>query len=131
MAKTRPSRLEQAALALAALLAAVGGAVRGAFDLTSSGSDDIEQAGAKSKPGARVIPVPVESAERCPPNRGRLVTVSREYQARVTGFAPTTEWQFENVEFDGFRALECRLQEAKASYDQFFDERTGEPKDFF
>jgi hypothetical protein len=46
---------------------------------------------------------------------------SRDYQARVTGFAPLTEWKFMNIEFDGFRAPECRLQEAKARYDQFFD----------
>lgn len=57
--------------------------------------------------------------------------ISRDYQARVTGFAPFTEWKFSNIEFDGFRAAECRLQEAKARYDQFFDARTGEPKRFF
>jgi hypothetical protein len=52
-------------------------------------------------------------------------------QARVTGFAPFTEWKFMNIEFDGFRAPECRLQEAKARYDQFFDQQTGAPKRFF
>jgi hypothetical protein len=36
-----------------------------------------------------------------------------------------------NIEFDGFRAPECRLQEAKARYDQFFDRQSGEPKRFF
>lgn len=138
MAKLRPSLLEQAALTLAALLAAVDSAVRGAFDRASSDSDVLEQGRVKTKPAAHAIPVHKESREHCPPNRGRLVmrrwhmsAISREYQARVTGFAPTTEWQFENVEFDGFRALECRLQEAKALYDQFFDKETGLPKDFF
>ncbi|WP_233217393.1 restriction endonuclease fold toxin 5 domain-containing protein [Trinickia dabaoshanensis] len=57
--------------------------------------------------------------------------ISRDYQARITGFAPFTEWKFENIEFDGFRAPECKLQEAKARYDQFFDARTGLPKKFF
>jgi hypothetical protein len=36
--------------------------------------------------------------------------MSRDYQARVTGFAPFTEWKFMNIEFDGFQASECRLQ---------------------
>lgn len=57
--------------------------------------------------------------------------VSRNYQARVTGFAPKTEWLYQKVEFDGFRTAECRLLEAKARYDQFFNKRTGEPKPFF
>jgi hypothetical protein len=57
--------------------------------------------------------------------------MSRDYQARVTGFAPFTEWKFMNIEFDGFQASECRLQEAKAKYDQFFDSKTGHPKHFF
>jgi len=57
--------------------------------------------------------------------------ISRDYQARVTGFPPFTEWKFSNIEFDGFRASECRLQEAKARYDQFFDAKTGDPKKFF
>ena len=136
MAKTRLSYLEQAAIALAALLAAVDSGVRGVFNRGASDSDRLEQGKAKS--AARAMPIPNESFERCPPNRGRLVTrrwhmseISRLYQARVTGFVPTTEWQFENVEFDGFRSQECRLQEAKAKYDQFFDSETGRPKKFF
>lgn len=136
MAKTRQSHLEQAAIAVAALLAAVDSAVRGIFHRKPSDQDTLEQDRAKS--ASRAKPMPDESAERCPPNRGRLVTrrwhmspVSREYQARVTGFVPTTEWQFENIEFDGFRSPECRLQEAKARYDQFFDSKTRTPKRFF
>lgn len=136
MAKTRPSHLEQAAIALAALLAAVDGAVRGFFHRGKIDEDSLEQG--KTTLASRAIPIPNESAERCPPSRGRLVTrrwhmskVSREYQARVTGFVPTTEWEFQKIEFDGFRVPECRLQEAKARYDQFFDVETGLPKDFF
>jgi hypothetical protein len=36
-----------------------------------------------------------------------------------------------NIEFDGFKSSECRLQKAKARYDQFFDAQTGLPKKFF
>ncbi|NRO99481.1 hypothetical protein GWC77_26755 [Paraburkholderia sp. NMBU_R16] len=57
--------------------------------------------------------------------------ISREYQARVTGFEPYIEWTFANMEFDGFRSPDCRLQEAKARYDQFFDRKTWLPKRFF
>jgi hypothetical protein len=57
--------------------------------------------------------------------------ISRAHQARVTGFAPYTEWLFEKIEFDGFRSPECRLQEAKARYDQFFHSKTGQPRQFF
>ncbi|RKP46352.1 restriction endonuclease fold toxin 5 domain-containing protein [Trinickia fusca] len=138
MAKIRPSRLKDAAIALATMLAAVGGAVRGVFDRASPNSDGLEQDKAKSRSAARVIPKPDESRERCPPARGRLVTrrwhmseISREYQARVTGFDPYMEWEFESIEFDGFRSTECRLQEAKAQYDQFFDSETGLPEYFF
>jgi len=136
MAKARPSHLEQAAITLAALLAAVDSAIRGVFHRGRTDEDSLEQG--KTKSTSRAIPAPNDSTERCPPNRGRLVTrrwqmshVSREYQARVTGFVPTTEWQFQKIEFDGFHPTKCLLQEAKARYDQFFDPATGKPKRFF
>jgi hypothetical protein len=138
MASTRRSRLEEAGLALLALLTAVASAVRGLADKAPSDRDALESEKAKSNSAARVVPVPYESHAQCPPRRGWLVTrkwhmspMSRDYQARVTGFAPFTEWKFMNIEFDGFQASECRLQEAKARYDQFFDSKTGDPKRFF
>ena len=79
-----------------------------------------------------------EKCKECPPDKGTLVTrnwnmsdVSRAYQARITGFAPSTEWSFGGLDFDGFRSSECMLQEAKALYDQFFDPEDGQPKFFF
>lgn len=138
MAPTRRSHLEQAGLTLLALLNAIEGVVRGLADKTHSGRDSLEADKAKSNSAARAVPVPDESHAQCPPRRGWLVTrkwhmseVSRDYQARITGLPPFTEWIFENIEFDGFRAPECRLQEAKAQYDQFFDARTRQPKEFF
>ncbi|PPK41975.1 restriction endonuclease fold toxin 5 of polymorphic toxin system [Trinickia symbiotica] len=137
MATIPLSGLEAAAIALAALLAAVAvdSAVRGTSDRASTDSDDLERDKAKSTTHA--LPIPDESREHCPPTRGRLVIrrwsmsdISREYQARITGFQPYTEWLFE-IEFDGFRPQECRLQEAKGKYDQFFDSKTGLPEDFF
>lgn len=56
--------------------------------------------------------------------------VSQAYQARVTGFAPGTEWNFKGTDFDGYKSQACLLMEAKAKYDQFFDS-TAKPKFFF
>ena len=70
-----------------------------------------------------------EKCKDCTPDKGALVTrnwnmseVSRAYQARITGFAPFTEWNFAGVDFDGFQSAPCLLLEAKAKYDQFFDD---------
>lgn len=61
MASTRRSRLEEAGIALLALLTAVGGAVRGLADKTQSDRDSLESDTAKSNSAARVVPVPYES----------------------------------------------------------------------
>lgn len=78
-----------------------------------------------------------EKCKECPPDKGTLVPrnwsmsdVSRAYQARITGFAPYTEWNFAGVDFDGFRSGQCLLQEAKAKYDQFFSE-WGDPLEWW
>ncbi len=61
--------------------------------------------------------------------------VSREYQARITDrpFSVAEGWSQEwnwHVDFDGFKAEACLLQEAKANYDQFLDD-DGQPKFWF
>ena len=69
----------------------------------------------------------------CPPDKGapfqRNFTVRKpwvDYQARITGMpnGPTfiMEWAFAGTRFDGFVSAECLLQDAKAGYDQFFNE---------
>lgn len=89
----------------------------------------IAQAGSQSKSK--------DSCSKCPPDCGTLVTRnwnmsddSRAYQARITGFVPTTEWSFKGSDFDGFKSGACMLLEAKAKYDQFFN-AAGKPKFFF
>ncbi|WP_406850985.1 restriction endonuclease fold toxin 5 domain-containing protein [Herbaspirillum huttiense] len=79
-----------------------------------------------------------QSCKRCPPAAGSLVPrnwhmseEARAYQARVTGFAPYTEWAFDDIDFDGFQPAPCLLQEAKARYAQFFDKKTSRPKSFY
>ncbi len=69
-----------------------------------------------------------KTCEKCPPECGALKNVnhhmspaSREYQARVTGFAPGTEWDYRGIDFDGFSSADCHLKEAKGNYDQFLE----------
>jgi len=79
----------------------------------------IAQAGSKSKTK--------DACTKCPPDCGTWVSRnwhmsddSRDYQTRITGFAPFTEWSFKGADFDGFKSSSCMLLEAKAKYDQFF-----------
>ena len=69
------------------------------------------------------------SCDKCPPDCGTLVernwnmsAAAREYQARMTGYAPGTEWNFGGIDFDGFASAQCMLKEAKSRYDQFITE---------
>jgi hypothetical protein len=78
-----------------------------------------------------------DTCSKCPPDCGTLVArnwnmseVSQAYQARITGFAPSTEWSFQGTDFDGFKSEACLLLEAKAKYDQFF-KSAETPKIFF
>jgi len=72
-----------------------------------------------------------EKCRDCPPLAGHEITKNfkehkswMDYQARVTGMRAgplfLTEWKYEGREFDGFKAAECLLMDAKAGYDQFF-----------
>lgn len=123
---------------VAAWLALTGtAAVAGGAAAVYTNSKRAEEA--QSKPLAQVdVAKQSEKCKECPPNSGTVVSrrwnmsdISRDYQARVTGFAPYTEWAYSGVDFDGFRSPECLLQEAKARYAQFFNQETGEPKFFF
>jgi Restriction endonuclease fold toxin 5 len=128
--------LEAAGAALAEALPAMAGGAATAGILSLPG--DTEQGKSKTQPVTRAVPKQGESCKKCPPDGGSLVTrswsmseTSSDYQARVTGFAPGTEWSFSGLDFDGFRSAQCLLQEAKARYDQFFDPDDGQPKFFF
>lgn len=74
-----------------------------------------------------------EKCKECPPDTGTPYQRNFperkpwvDYQARITGMpnGPTfiMEWAFNGVVFDGFVSGQCLLQDAKAGYDQFFDE---------
>jgi hypothetical protein len=83
-----------------------------------------------------------EKCKDCPPDSGSPINrptvgwseISISYQARIgglpTGAGFITEWMFGGVTFDGFDSGQCMLKEAKAKYDQFFDE-FGYRRDFW
>lgn len=96
-----------------------------------------EAADAKADPVAQTAPkAETKSCQKCPPDCGKLVERnwnmsenSLAYQAKVTGFAPSTEWQFSGLDFDGFKSAECLLIEAKANYDHFLErDADGDPE---
>jgi Restriction endonuclease fold toxin 5 len=83
-----------------------------------------------------------KACKDCPPDHGAPVSrsttgwseVSIAYQARISampvGPGFITEWLFGGVTFDGFDSSACLLKEAKAKYDQFFDD-FGDPKEWW
>ena len=83
-----------------------------------------------------------EKCKECPPDKGTPFNRSTagwsqdsiDYQSRIGGLPVgpgfITEWQFNGVTFDGFESGQCLLKEAKARYDQFFDD-FGAIEDFW
>lgn len=139
MAAAAPPLLEAAAHALARLIAAAAGALGGAAatEEVNKRVDEAEKSKDKPIAKAETKAATKTACEKCPPDCGYVVgrnwhmsDEARLYQARISGFPPYSEWQFEGIDFDGFRSAECLLLEAKASYDQFFNE-DGTPKWFY
>ncbi|MFY4695615.1 restriction endonuclease fold toxin 5 domain-containing protein [Burkholderia glumae] len=93
----------------------------------------------------RAVPRTGESCKKCPPESGFKVRRkhgvnwnSYRYQARITGFAFDTEecrwseeWEWLDIDFDGFQPGDCLLQETKGNYDQFLDGSIPGAGDFF
>jgi hypothetical protein len=92
---------------------------------------------AKSTPIARTDAQTTtkEKCKDCPPDKGTPYLRntagwsidSINYQMRIAQMPPAppgflTEWTFNGVDFDGFDSSQCMLKEAKARYDQFFDD---------
>lgn len=131
--------LGMAAGAMSEALSAIAGGTALAAVFSLSGDQAKEKDGAN----AQAMPRTRERTCKCPPEQGAMIQAnhsmspaSREYQARITGFPYDTEsnrwsmeWKF-GREFDGFQPAQCLLQEAKANYDQFIDEK-GKIKPFF
>jgi hypothetical protein len=83
-----------------------------------------------------------EKCKECPPDTGAPFNrptvgwsnTSIAYQQRIAGLPAgpgfITEWMFGGVTFDGFDSSQCMLKEAKAKYDQFFDD-DGDPQEWW
>lgn len=138
--------LESALAALTALLtrtAVVGAAGAGAVVV----NDEIkrrQQAASQAATGAAAktaTQTKTKPCDKCPPDCGLLVSrnwnmsaAAREYQARVTAFAPGSEWNYAGIDFDGFSSADCHLKEAKSRYDQFLtggEDSELKPKEWF
>jgi hypothetical protein len=129
--------LEAAVAELGPALARAGAGLLGgaATAGTASLSGDTAKEDSKAAPIARTLPRTGESCKKCPPEAGVKIRRkhgvnwnSYRYQARITGFAFdieecrwSDEWEWLDIDFDGFQAGECMLQEAKGDYDQFLD----------
>lgn len=146
MASLLAPLVESAVDALGPALARGGAALLGgaATAGTASLSGDSSKDESKAAPVARTLPRTDESCKKCPPEGGGKTRNNHgvnwdayRYQARITGFAFDTEqclwsdeWKWLGIDFDGFQASECLLQEAKGNYDQFLDE-SGKPLKWF
>ncbi|MBB5018303.1 hypothetical protein HNQ59_001591 [Chitinivorax tropicus] len=117
---------------------ATGAAASDAIEQARKRQEEAEQA--KSSPIAKTDAKTKEQerCKECPPNQGKPFQRNFperkpwvDYQVRIGGMSNGAtfiiEWDIGGVRFDGFVSAECLLKEAKAAYDQFFDEY-GRPK---
>jgi hypothetical protein len=126
--------------AAARVLAGLGAGAAGAVAAESARKRQKEAEKAAAAPIARVDVCSEEKSKckDCPPDKGTPFLRktagwsddSITYQVRIAQMPPAppgqiTEWRFRNVEFDGFDSALCLLKEAKAGYDQFFDQWGG------
>jgi hypothetical protein len=125
-----------AARALAALGVGVvaGAAGEAAKNAARKRQEEADKAKASPIARAEAQTKAKEKCKECPPDKGAPFNrptagwseVSVVYQARIGGLPVgpgfITEWMFNAVTFDGFDSSQCLLKEAKARYDQFFDE---------
>ncbi|WP_186143694.1 restriction endonuclease fold toxin 5 domain-containing protein [Burkholderia gladioli] len=139
--------IEAAVVELGPVLARAGTALLGgaAAAGTASLSGDTKQNASKATPAVRAVPRTGESCKKCPPEAGFKIRRkhgvnwnSYRYQARITGFAFDTEecrwseeWEWLDIDFDGFQPGDCLLQETKGNYDQFLDGSIPGAEDFF
>jgi hypothetical protein len=125
----------EAAAARALLLLGAGAAAGTADEALRRRQKEADQA--RSSPIARTDAQTKarEKCKECPPDKGAPALRntagwsddSITYQMRIAQMPPApvgylTEWKFSAVDFDGFDSRQCMLKEAKAKYDQFFDD---------
>lgn len=132
----------EAAAARALVALGVGAATGAAGEAARQRQKEAEEA--RSTPIARVDAQTKarEKCKECPPDAGAPFNrptagwseATIAYQARIGGLPVgpgfITEWMFSGVTFDGFDTSQCTLKEAKAKYDQFFDDY-GDPREWW
>lgn len=124
--------------AAARVLAALGLTVAGGIAAETVRKRQEEADKASSMPIARAEAKAKEKCKKCPADEGGLALQptagwgldSVVYQVRIAQMPPApvgylTEWAFNGRQFDGFDSSQCLLKEAKARYDQFFDNWGG------
>lgn len=120
-------------LLLALGIGALGVEGKEAVDTVRKRQEEAERA--KTAPIAKTTATTqTKKCDQCPPDKGAPFVrstkgwsaVSISYQMRICGLPAgpdfITEWAFNGVTFDGFDSKQCLLKEAKAKYDQFFDD---------
>jgi len=132
----------EAAAARALVALGVGAAAGAAGEAARRRQKEADEA--RSTPIARVDAhtKAKEKCKECPPDAGTPFNrptagwseATIAYQARIGGLPVgpgfITEWMFGGVAFDGFDTSQCTLKEAKAKYDQFFDDY-GDPQEWW
>lgn len=132
----------EAAAARALVALGVGAAVGADGEAARQRQKEADEA--RSTPIARVDAQTKakEKCKECPPDAGAPFNrptagwseATITYQARIGGLPVgpgfITEWMFSGVTFDGFDTGQCTLKEAKAKYDQFFDDY-GDPQEWW
>lgn len=132
----------EAAAARALVALGVGAAAGAAGEAARQRQKEAEEA--RSTPIVRVDAQTKakEKCKECPPDAGAPFNrptagwseATIAYQARIGGLPVgpgfITEWMFSGVTFDGFDTSQCTLKEAKAKYDQFFDDY-GDPREWW
>lgn len=126
--------LVEAAAGRVLVVLGAGAAAGGAAEAVRTRQKEADQARSTTIARAETQTKEKEKCKDCPPDRGSPVNrstvgwseTSIAYQARIAGLPVgagfITEWMFGGVTFDGFDSSQCLLKEAKAKYDQFFDD---------
>lgn len=116
------------------VLAAIGLGAAGDVTIDEAQKHRQEADKAGDAPIARSDTKTGSKCKECAPDKGSTFirptagwsAISIAYQARIGGLpvgpGSITEWMFNGVTFDGFDSSQCLLKEAKAAYDQFFDD---------
>jgi hypothetical protein len=132
----------EAVVARALVLLGIGAAAGVAGEAVRGRQKEAERAGATPITRAGTQTKANQKCKECPPDTGMPFNrstsgwseTSISYQARIAGLPVgqgfITEWEFGGVTFDGFDSSQCTLKEAKAKYDQFFDEY-GDPQEWW